>query len=482
MQSASEVKYYVDCVSGSDANDGLTSTTAWKHCPGDDNAETVSAGTTLTSGDTVCFKGGVEYNGRIDCDWSGSAVDCITYISGDAITPAWGTGKAIIDGTDISYDTASRGIFSVLASKDYIKIKGLTVRNAPEVEYTGNIGISGGNNIAVEDCYIYGDGVGSQSMGGIYAEGIANFTGTDTPGNIIIQNNEITAVVGHGVLLRKSIKDITIQNNEIHDVNLDAVTAWGCVSAGNDYIEDLTIKGNEMYNFPAKGYTLIIGTINAIIEDNYFHATGAVVNNFGIGITGNDTQIIVRNNLFGRSPHHLGVIYLETEQGDINDVEIYNNTVLGYGDGDAYVVRYYWIAGNIRNVTIKNNIFDSIWPTHQWEVFLTIPDKTGTYSDWNENFVCNYNIYGTGFVSKLFNVNGTEYTYAQWLTAEMGDTNSVGSQTDPSLDANGKPDNVADPVVDVGVDLSGTGFADDKDGLTRPQGTIWDIGAYEYDQ
>jgi hypothetical protein len=36
------------------------------------------------------------------------------------------------------------------------------------------------------------------------------------------------------------------------------------------------------------------------------------------------------------------------------------------------------------------------------------------------------------------------------------------------------------PAKDTGVNLSLTGFSNDKDGVSRPQGSSWDIGAYEY--
>src|SRR5262249_24163822 len=36
------------------------------------------------------------------------------------------------------------------------------------------------------------------------------------------------------------------------------------------------------------------------------------------------------------------------------------------------------------------------------------------------------------------------------------------------------------PAKDTGMALSATGFARDYDGVTRPQGRTWDIGAYDF--
>ena len=86
--------YYVDYEAGDDTNNGISNTTAWKHTPGDDNATGNASSTTLSAGDIVVFKGGVEYQGRIDIDWSGSDPNYITYDGNSAGT--WGVGKAII--------------------------------------------------------------------------------------------------------------------------------------------------------------------------------------------------------------------------------------------------------------------------------------------------------------------------------------------------------------------------------------------------
>jgi len=44
--------YWVDFEGGSDENSGDTHTSAFKHCPGDDNATDTAASTTLVMGDT----------------------------------------------------------------------------------------------------------------------------------------------------------------------------------------------------------------------------------------------------------------------------------------------------------------------------------------------------------------------------------------------------------------------------------------------
>lgn len=88
--------YYVDYVSGVDTNNGTSTSTPWKHSPGDANATNNPASTTLQPGDSVRFKGGVKYRGEITIDASGTSGSRITF---DTAT-GWGTGKAIITGAE----------------------------------------------------------------------------------------------------------------------------------------------------------------------------------------------------------------------------------------------------------------------------------------------------------------------------------------------------------------------------------------------
>lgn len=96
--------YYVDFAAGSDTNNGTSTATPWKHCPGDANAATGAGkpgSTNLAAGDRVNFKGGVVYRGKILLTWSGSSgANQDIKFEGDAAVHSWGTGKATIDGTD----------------------------------------------------------------------------------------------------------------------------------------------------------------------------------------------------------------------------------------------------------------------------------------------------------------------------------------------------------------------------------------------
>lgn len=87
--------YYVDYANGNDANSGKSTSSAWKHAPGDLKATSVPASVKLVGGDIVRFRAGVSYRGSIRMKASGTAAAPITYTG-----MGWGSGRAIIDGAD----------------------------------------------------------------------------------------------------------------------------------------------------------------------------------------------------------------------------------------------------------------------------------------------------------------------------------------------------------------------------------------------
>src|SRR3989339_251431 len=86
--------YYVDFESGNDANDGTCTDSAWEHAPGDPSATGNAASVSLSPGNSVLFRGGVVYRGRIAVGNDGTSSNRITY-KGDG----WGSERAIIDGS-----------------------------------------------------------------------------------------------------------------------------------------------------------------------------------------------------------------------------------------------------------------------------------------------------------------------------------------------------------------------------------------------
>jgi hypothetical protein len=83
--------YYVDYAGGSNTAAGTSPAAAFKNSPGDP-AATGNASRTLVAGDTVFFKGGVSYKGKLNINVNGNSTSPIVY-KGDG----WGTDKAIID-------------------------------------------------------------------------------------------------------------------------------------------------------------------------------------------------------------------------------------------------------------------------------------------------------------------------------------------------------------------------------------------------
>ena len=71
--------YYVDYSAGSDSSAGTSTGTAWQRCPGDASATGTAAATILGAGDTVYFKGGVNYRGKVALNKSGTLGSKLTY-------------------------------------------------------------------------------------------------------------------------------------------------------------------------------------------------------------------------------------------------------------------------------------------------------------------------------------------------------------------------------------------------------------------
>ena len=133
------------------------------------------------------------------------------------------------------------------------------------------------------------------------------------------------------------------------------------------------------------------------------------------------------------------------------DVAKYNNTLYNNGTGIA--------IGSTTTTTIINN--------------LIVGNRSGGSASGSTNIMSDSNLWAP-------NKNLWAPNKATWSEG----THSLIRSSSSGLMVNPGGANLrlvtGSPVIDGGVDLSPTGFASAFDGASRPQGSVWDIGAYEF--
>jgi hypothetical protein len=193
-------------------------------------------------------------------------------------------------------------------------------------------------------------------------------------------------------------------------------------------------------------------------------------------------HVRVYNNLFmttGESytGDHFRGVYVAAQGGegneDMDDVVIVNNTFVDVGYAAISVSS--WDAGaRFTNFVIKNNIVYNCYPVS----FIGFD-----FDDSDVDF--DYNIVNAGTRGRdLIGWNGEDYTIPEF-NALFGKSNISSAPTFVDYSPAGGLSNdlhlshTDTAARDRGVDLSAY-IADDKDGISRPQGAGWDIGAYEF--
>ncbi len=354
--------YYIDYGAGSDSNDGLSLSTPWKHCPGDLNAAGIPAATTLASGGTVIFKGGVIYSGQIVVRSSGSSGNAITYDGNSAGT--WGSGKAILDG-----DTASNGVGFSIISRSYITIRNFEIRNygdytdtalllyncttnpLPNKTGTG-IFLQQVSYITVQNNYFHEIGIWQNTspvVGGddVSGNGVNIYSGN----NIIITGNEFTKM-SYGIRMfvynssTMNISQVTVSNN-----NFQNYLRWvisGGVAGANSTFQDINIYSNSIHDYTEYD----IGSENSFCS-SVPHTDGII---FYIGNSSSAQQY--QNNTLG-TPQHPIKIYSNS---------FYNNDTTG--GGTAYIFLTTWGG----TVYVYDNTFINSHPSGGGEGSIYVQD------------------------------------------------------------------------------------------------------------
>jgi hypothetical protein len=477
--------YYVDQNGGSDSNDGLAPTRAWKNSPG---MSSYAGSRTLSAGDIVYFDRGDT--------WLVSGAQGLYLVGGVTyIGDSWGAG------TRATIRAAASLESGVVRFRDHPTQP--TVFQGFDVDANGTASTGIDINHAhwqlmtgaikrVANCIVH-------NVGG-------SFTNGDYTYGIIISNFGGTA--GYA-------ENVELVNNVVHDIARDGICLYPGDTSGSNRIRNITVRGNESYNTgtdPAyccgAGY-LIKGYVqDAFIEYNYAHDNkGAAVfinsnetNHFGVG----PTNIHIRYNILTNATNN-GIIriYDGSSPGDPKNLKIYgnliyNNTITGglyAGSTDLLNTLSLWVYNNtfynapvfFGNSSATASTFEFRNNIIYYSGGTPLTDAGGKITAHSNNIY--YRPSGT-----LVSSRGSSYTASSLATYEAsassgdplfkgpltnlpnGFTGTFGVNLAPNRDAlsllqgsNG---------VDRGFVLP-TDYAGSINSAARPVGAGWDLGAYE---
>ncbi len=432
IQTIAQTNYYVS-PAGDDNNSGLSLNQSWQTIQ--------KASNTLQAGDTVFIKSGV-YNERVQIKNSGNQNNPITYIAFPGDTP-------VIDGTGITLDWWG-GLLDIDA--DYITIQGLKLINSDFVA----IFVSNSRNIIIKN----NKTLYSKSSG-IY---VCNSSDILVDNNIIRYSNtekgqECISIVG--------VNNFEVTNNEVCDgVGLYAGEGIVIKTGENaDITHSGKVYGNYVHNLP-DDVGIYIGAYaygehlyNIEIYNNI------VTTDIGIAVSSEQGGLTENINIYNNIVYNnkaAGIVitdWMDENEGPKKDIRILNNTVYNTGYYDSNGLAHgggIWIQNehpNSENFVIYNNIV-SLGANYQ--ILLNTGAVNISTVEYNL-------IHG-------FRGNDTRETrgdFYQESNPNFADTVTEDFHLLPSSAA-----------IDNGTSVNAPSF--DYDGISRPNGNGYDIGAFEY--
>lgn len=306
---------------------------------------------------------------------------------------------------------------------------------------------------------------------------------------------------GVGMVLRSS--NVEVVSNYFHDVHYAAVSASGTAN-------NVLVRGNHTYRcgmgiiLSGSGWTVEANDIeriqkypeisdadhmrffgqNHVIRNNHLFGTlsteigSAHVDGFQtFDDSGSSVQHVIIENNFLEGFYHQGVMMEATYLTNSFDITIRNNVFIA---PQTYAVASF---RNMQNVKVYNNTV--INPA----IFGVRVGESAAADVKNNIFYSNKSGIPDGDVRELtYSADATStltgYTNLLYLpyktVIQSWYPNDIINQ-DPQFNNITNQDfhlHSGSPAIDKGVTL--TGFNYDRDGVTRPQGPAWDIGAYEF--
>jgi len=292
-------------------------------------------------------------------------------------------------------------------------------------------------------------------------------TETQQNSHITFTNSECYQALATGIFAAFT-NYVLIENNVSHDNGEHGIYV-------NNSSDNGVVRGNESYGSVSNGIHMngdaSMGgdgeLSNWLVEDNVCHNNPAT----GINCDGVD-QSTFRNNLIYEFGSKGITMYAIDGAVASNNNRILNNTVLS--DSGGLIGYYdYFSNGSRRDPAVNNKVFNNILynyrtATNRGSICIATYDEQGFESDYN-------------VVMEYFglNDNKTVLNFAQWQ-ARGYDLHSIQAAdtalfTDPANHVYTLK--TGSPAIDHGTTL--TDVTDDILGVSRPQGSAYDMGCYE---
>ena len=463
--------YYVS-PTGNDSNPG-TETSPWNTVE--------KAVRTVVAGDTIFIRGGEytvpQYGWQFQKSGaSGSPVTLTNYPS-EAVT----LKITVADGRDAFYCGYAYG-YSPKA--DYIRIigtnvaertlsnnvqsvKGIVIQGLSDGTTGGGFSVANCNNWEISGLDFVDNDVA------IWLLKTNNSSGFKSTTNWYVHDNRVYGFFAESGMQSNGDYN-TFENNEIYKVKPSTVTPWGCQHINITGHHNI-VKNNILS--PLGGQASCYGILLEwdladynIIESNRIYDT------WGVDIAGGDNNIIRNNVIYRTAPVQgdwTGAIHIQTYDNQTAwpcDDDQWLGTTFPPNDPSNPDYQYYYNPRNCHSYgnQIYNNTIANFDIGLRWNNI--VPEQTiirnNAFYGWIRGGVCNIN----GSTGKCDLLPAS-------LTADHNfEQGSFGFVNPASFDFHLT---TSSPLIDAGYNL-GSLVANDFDNITRPQGSGYDIGAFEY--
>ena len=308
-------------------------------------------------------------------------------------------------------------------------IQGLEVANAPYwgIDVRGNE-MNHSHNFIIQNNRVHDNGLDSGKTGIFFA----------FVDDVIVENNDSFGNGEHGVYLSNSGDRFVVRGNQLHENNNCGLHINGDLESGEDGIIS-----------------------NGLIENNIIYENGeggcAGINMDGV------TDTIVQNNLLYENLGTGIAIFQENGAVCSQNIQILNNTIVQAEEGR-------WAIYLSDDECINNKIFNNIILTsHERRGSIVIPSES------INGFESDYNVIMDRFSA---DDDDSVISLSEWQSLGYDHNSIIASPGEMFIGSNDYHLRLESPASDAGLSLPGITL--DMEGSVRPQGTAYDIGAFEF--